>query len=324
MAGFKVDEVMVGTHRIVGQDHDRPMHFAITWGAASILDYLNPFSAGFLLAEARGVITADGIVRRADCAGTLRLLYFTGGKIRYELDSTDLEGRAYRYVGEKVNIRPWNLHKSHTTCYGTITELASGEVVSESVVYFPLRELAAFLASVRLVRSPEGGKSEGSRPEGLREACGQEGERRVLSRREASILTAVAGGIIPGKGAGFALGAEDLADKWIPRTEYVVSRMPVLTRMLVKACLHVFNYAWPLRYAGRVTPLTSLDGQARTKILRDVERSGPLGAAGLLLMKVLVFPAFYGLAEVKEAIGYSERFASGATGESKDSRQPSW
>jgi hypothetical protein len=139
----------------------------------------------------------------------------------------------------------------------------------------------------------------------------------VLSSKEAYILTAVAGGIIPSGGPSFAPGAADLADTWIPRTERVMSRMPYATRMLMKACLNILNYALPIRYAGRFAPLTSLDEHSRTRLLRDMERSGSLGAAGLLLVKVLIFPAFYGLAEVKEALGYRERFKVGDVGESE-------
>jgi len=158
MIGFKLDELMTGSHHFTdgvtdnGQDSagERPLLFSITWGNRSLIRFLNPFSEQFLLNEARGVITVDGLVRKAPCTGSLRLLYFTERKIRYELDFQDQAGRSYRYVGEKRNIWPWNIHKTHVTCYGTVTDLASGREISRSVVYFPYRQIPAFLLSFRL------------------------------------------------------------------------------------------------------------------------------------------------------------------------------
>lgn len=156
MLGFKLDELMTGTHHFIDgtNDHgeksgERPLLFHITWGNGNLLQFLNPFSRQFLFNEARGVITVEGLVKKADCTGTLRLLYFTQRKIRYELDFKDDDGRSYRYVGEKRNLWPWNLHKTHVICYGTITDLTSNAVISESVVYFPYRETLAFILSFR-------------------------------------------------------------------------------------------------------------------------------------------------------------------------------
>jgi hypothetical protein len=39
---------------------------------------------------------------------------------------------------------------SHTTCYGVLTEAASGKLVSKSVTHFRLATAPAFLASLRL------------------------------------------------------------------------------------------------------------------------------------------------------------------------------
>jgi hypothetical protein len=154
MIGFKLDELMTGTHRFTDGRTDpsgqRPLFFHITWGNRSLLRFFNPFSGQFLLNEARGVMTVDGLVNKADCTGTLHLLYFTERKIRYDLSFRDDAGKTYRYVGEKRNIWPWNLHRTHVTCYGTITDLETGKVISESVIYFPYRETLAFLLSFRL------------------------------------------------------------------------------------------------------------------------------------------------------------------------------
>jgi len=154
MIGFKLDELMTGSHHFTDGKTDRekecPLLFNITWGNRNLFHFLNPFSREFLFNEARGFITVDGLVKKAVCTGTLRLLYFTERKIRYELHFKDEAGNPYRYVGEKRNLWPWNLHRTHVTCYGIITDLTTNITISESVVYFPYRETPAFLLSFRL------------------------------------------------------------------------------------------------------------------------------------------------------------------------------
>ncbi|MFO8047416.1 MAG: hypothetical protein R6U29_00135 [Desulfosudaceae bacterium] len=154
MIGFKLEELMTGSHRFTdgreGEASEQPLLFNLTWGNRNIFQFLNPFSRQFLLNEARGFITVGGLAHKADCQGTLHLLYFTERKIRYELFFNGDDGRPYRYLGEKVNLWPWNLHKTHVTCYGKVTDLTSGRTISESVVYFPFRETLSFLLSFRL------------------------------------------------------------------------------------------------------------------------------------------------------------------------------
>jgi hypothetical protein len=156
MIGFKMDEIMVGTHTFSDRplaSPQLPMNFSITWGNDNLLKFVNPGSDEFLFSCAKGFITVGGMANKADCIGTLKLMYFSERKIRYELDFKGDDGKAYKYIGEKVNLWPWNLHKTHMTCYGTITDNESGKVVSTSVVYFPFRELLNFIMSARLVKS---------------------------------------------------------------------------------------------------------------------------------------------------------------------------
>ena len=308
MVGFTMDEIMAGSHRFTDQNDDLPMHFNITWGNENLLAYLDPFSPGFLHAEAKGIITVGGLVNKADCAGSLKLLYFTERKIRYELEFADEQGRDYRYVGEKVNIWPWNLHKSHTTCYGTITELSSGRVISKSIIYFPLSELLTFIRSTRLIFS-DTLTAKTTSPEGMDSSTGElRKPYKVLSEKEARIIAAMAGGIIPRGGESFILGTADLEEKWLPRTDQMLSRMPSLTRMELKCFMHALNYVLPILSKRRFIPLTDMDEVERTELFHIVEKSRLLGTASILLVKILVFPAFYGLSEVKDAIGYREKF----------------
>ena len=144
---------MTGTHHFISQTgptETYPLLYSLTWGNRSIINFLNPFSKQFLFAEARGFITVGGLVEKANCSGSLHLLYFTERKIRYEFTFDDDNGRPYKYVGEKRNIWPWNLHKTHVTCYGTVTDLETDKIISESVVYFPYREALPFILSFRI------------------------------------------------------------------------------------------------------------------------------------------------------------------------------
>ncbi len=151
--GFRMDEVMTGSHHFVagaGPDGEHPMGYRITWGTRHLLDYLNPFGSGFMSNFLQGTISVGGLVEDAPCSGTLDLRYFQEAMIRYTIDFKGTDDHPYRYVGEKVDLRPWNLHKTHTTCYGTITDLVSGQDISKSIVYFKLDTIPAFMASIRL------------------------------------------------------------------------------------------------------------------------------------------------------------------------------
>ena len=151
--GFKIDEVMSGEHRFepsFGPDGPRKMEFRGSWGPENIVEWLRPSSEKFLWQEFEGSITIEGLCKDAPATGSLELGYFEDKKIRYTLDF-EVDGKPYRFVGEKVNIRPWNLPVSHTTCFGTLVEVESGKLVSTSVTHFQLRDAPKFLTSLRLI-----------------------------------------------------------------------------------------------------------------------------------------------------------------------------
>lgn len=150
--GYTIDEVMTGTHQFepgFGPAGRRFMEFRVTWGSERALGTLDPRSDGFLVHDLVGTVTVDGLCRAAPCEGHLELRYFADQRIRYVFEFS-AAGNAYRYVGEKVNILPWNLAWSHTTCFGRLTEVATGKLVSTSVTHFRLRTMPAFLKSFRL------------------------------------------------------------------------------------------------------------------------------------------------------------------------------
>jgi hypothetical protein len=150
--GFRMDEVMSGDHAFepgCGPEGRWPMSFAVTWGPDDLRAWIDPGSGEFLTQPLEGTVTVGGLCDDAPCRGRLELRYFDEHALRYTFEFS-ASGVRYRFVGEKVNIKPWNLPVSHTTCYGVLTELDTGRLVSRSVTHFRFRTIPAFLASLRL------------------------------------------------------------------------------------------------------------------------------------------------------------------------------
>ena len=151
--GFRVRESMVGHHEFVdgqGPPGMLPLRFEGEWGPDRVRDWLDPRKPSFLWQEIHGTVTAGGLCGPVPFEGTLELRYFTERRIRYTLDF-DVGGRAMRLVGDKENLRWWNLLVTHTTCFTTITELSSGRLVSRGTVLFRLRDLPGLM---RIRRAP--------------------------------------------------------------------------------------------------------------------------------------------------------------------------
>lgn len=146
MIGFKFDEVMTGTCRISGED--RFMEFRVRWGGP--LKELLGILTGSAILPLSGTMTIDGICVNEPCEGTIELAY-REGRIGYDISFIAPPlGIRYRFCGSKKGIRPWNLHRTHTTCYGVVRGLGT----VDAVLYFRLRTLPAFLASFRLTTEP--------------------------------------------------------------------------------------------------------------------------------------------------------------------------
>jgi len=144
MVGFKFDEVMSGTHKFESQNEEFEMEFRVRWGPTDIIKWAeNKFTCPL-----EGVITIGKMCKNVPCKGTISLHYWKG-ILKYDMWFTHCDV-IYHYVGEKRNIRPWNLHKTHTTCYGVLTRAWNREVISKSVTHFRLKTLPAFLASFRI------------------------------------------------------------------------------------------------------------------------------------------------------------------------------
>ncbi len=151
--GFTMEEIMDGSHQFehgCGPTGRLPMEFTVTWGTKRLGKYLDPLGEGFMRSDLEGTITVGGLCTEAPCAGTLALKYVSENAITYTIDFRAGE-RDYTYVGSKVNIWPWNLPVSHTTCFGTIKESDSGKLISTSVLFFRLWRAPSFVSTLRLV-----------------------------------------------------------------------------------------------------------------------------------------------------------------------------
>jgi hypothetical protein len=155
--GFRVRERMDGVHEFAAREGpagEFPFSLHLGWGPERFFDFLNPMARDtFLTAESRGVIRAGGLVEEADCQGTLEFRYVPEAKIRYRLYFS--VGKSdYEYIGEKTGLRPWNLVRTHTTCYGVLYELGSGKEISRSLLRFRLSTLPSMIHSFT-VTGPE-------------------------------------------------------------------------------------------------------------------------------------------------------------------------
>lgn len=155
--GFKADEQMKGSHRFlvdlprtkVRAGDELPFSFKITWGNPRLLNFLNPLSQEHGVAPLEGWVRIGGLVGEAPIRGAMELRYLKDATIRYSFEFAT-GGQRYRFSGKKQDIRPWNLHRTHTLCHGVLTDLTDDQQLSEVTVRFGLRTMPKFLASFRL------------------------------------------------------------------------------------------------------------------------------------------------------------------------------
>jgi len=131
---------------------------------------------------------------------------------------------------------------------------------------------------------------------------------RELSNRQAAVLAAMGRGIIPEGGPYFVFGAKNFESRWLPRVDYALFRMPVVTRLGIKIMLRILDYVLPLLILKRLVSMTRLPDDQLETLMDGSEKSWVIGAATVAIIKVLIFPAFYGIKEVQDAIGYGARF----------------
>lgn len=148
--GFRIDETMSGEHWFepgCGPKGRHAFEFKVTWGSENLAAWMKCIAGG-VVSQLSGTVTVGGMCEAVPCAGVLEIRYFDEHKIRYQFEFRT-GGSRYRFVGEKLNIRPWNLLTSHTTCFGTLTDVETGRLVSRSLTHFRLLSTPGFLRSAR-------------------------------------------------------------------------------------------------------------------------------------------------------------------------------
>ena len=149
MLGFEIQETMSGY-----DDNGDPFEFNVTWG---VDDWKN-INMGPVKFDLKGTVLFNNQI--CPCEGNLIIDYFGTNSIKYNFDFTaniDCANQPYyrklEYLGEKINIKPWNLLTSHTTCFGVILGDYSNDLVAKTNTFFKLKTIPKFLSSFRLRRT---------------------------------------------------------------------------------------------------------------------------------------------------------------------------
>ncbi|MCK9596160.1 hypothetical protein M0R19_03180 [Candidatus Pacearchaeota archaeon] len=128
-----------------------PIKLNLTWNS-DLLSFINPIHIGFLRAYVDGTIQIDD--EEFTLFGTLTLKYFEDNSIEYHLfienfikKSSTKDSECLTFIGKKINIKPWNLLFSHTTCFGTL--LQNNELIADCYLFFNLKDLFPFLKSFK-------------------------------------------------------------------------------------------------------------------------------------------------------------------------------
>jgi len=72
--------------------------------------------------------------------------------------------------------------------------------------------------------------------------------------------------------------------------------------------LGMIDYGLPLYIMKRLVSIRCLADDQLEHLMERAEKSGVIGAAAVMIIKVLIFPAFYGIGEIQDTIGYSPTF----------------
>lgn len=137
-----------------------PLIFEVDWQVDTPRDLLSSSGA---YATLKGEIDlGKGPI---GCMGDLRLDYFGKHRIAYDIfwrGGVSNQDLSYQLHCEKTNLKPWNLHRTHTNATGNIRERSAGwccrgvpdpdGVIGDVEVHFPMRTALQFLSSIRLQR----------------------------------------------------------------------------------------------------------------------------------------------------------------------------
>lgn len=149
--GFTFSETMAGHHVLLEGEHagERlPFKFDAVMTSDSLAEVL---IGGKAVSRLEGTLNAGGLATNVPIRGTLE--YHFGrrrGMLVYAFDFTGDDGRAYHFRGEKHRELP-NITRGMTTLHGKVTAKQTGELISQGISYFDMKDLPEFLGSYKLV-----------------------------------------------------------------------------------------------------------------------------------------------------------------------------
>ena len=151
--GFTFSETMAGHHMFLEGPHagDRlPFKFDAVMTADSLAEFLfGGLDRGVQRLE--GTLEAEGLATNKPIRGALEYHFDRRrGMLVYAFDFTGDDGRSYHFRGEKHREVP-NVTRGMTTLHGKVTVKATGELVSQGISYFDMKDLPEFLGSYKLV-----------------------------------------------------------------------------------------------------------------------------------------------------------------------------
>lgn len=118
---------------------DRPLHLELSARSGEL--------GSIMRCPAIGVISADGLARRAEVSGHIQL----GANLVYELGFATDAGRRVRLVGEKRQLRA-SVYAGFTTLRGWLFDVEQGQRVATVVARFDARgDVLWWLRQLRLL-----------------------------------------------------------------------------------------------------------------------------------------------------------------------------
>lgn len=143
--GIKQSETLTGAFRFVEEpDKERSASFDAQF---AVVDWAAMAKAG--TTKLTGKFTCEGFVNDAPFEGTLDIDPLRRRKLIYDFTFKDAAGAEIHFEGEK-RIDFLNIPKTMTTLYCRLSR--KEKVIATGVMHFDIRDLPAFLASIRPVR----------------------------------------------------------------------------------------------------------------------------------------------------------------------------
>jgi hypothetical protein len=148
-------ESMSGTHTFLeGPNAGKKLaiRFTIDVKSLPLPEFLNVMNLDtFFVCDIAGTLTAEGLVEKTPAKGRLLMRYFHEQKLHYYLEFEGPDGKQYYFKGEKRNIWPWNIWKTHFRLYSGIYEKETNKMVSEGMLYFLYSDLPKWITTFKLM-----------------------------------------------------------------------------------------------------------------------------------------------------------------------------